>query len=273
MTQCSLALSAGQDHWFLINASPDLRSQINGTPALHPRDGHMRHSPIAGVILTNGEIDAIAGLLSLRENAPFTIYAHEIVLKTLADNSIFNVLSSEQVRRERIEAGQTFTLKQPDSSGSDLTITPFTVPGKQALYTESDASAAAVTRDTGETLGLKIKTADGKTCFVITACAEITAELAAMLADADLVFFDGTLWRDDELIAAGLSRKTGRRMGHVSISGMDGVMDRLDGLGIRQKCFLHINNSNPVLMPGSPQRLAVEARGWRIPHDGMEIQL
>src|SRR5580700_11963161 len=107
-TQASVAISADGDHWFLINASPDLRQQLIATPQLHPAAGKLRHSPIAGVVLTNGEIDAITGLLSMREGSPFTIYAHAKVLATLKANSIFNVLNEKTVRRQGIEIEQSF---------------------------------------------------------------------------------------------------------------------------------------------------------------------
>src|SRR5215467_4704825 len=107
-TQASIAVSADSDHWYLVNASPDLRQQLIATPQLHPRKGALRHSPIAGVILTNGEIDAVAGLLSMREGSPFAIYAHEKVLAILRDNSIFNVLSEKNVRRRSIDMDEAF---------------------------------------------------------------------------------------------------------------------------------------------------------------------
>ncbi len=100
-TQASIAISADGEHWFLINASPDLRQQLIATPQLHPSAGQLRHSPIAGVILTNGEIDAVAGLLSMREGSPFTLYAHARVLSILKSNSIFNVLNEKNVGRQR----------------------------------------------------------------------------------------------------------------------------------------------------------------------------
>src|ERR1700722_5790901 len=106
-TQASIAVSADGNHWFLINASPDLRQQLTATPQLHPRDGQLRHSPVTGVILTNGEIDAVAGLLSMREGSPFTIYAHEKVLAILKANSIFNVLNEKHVQRQPIQVDQT----------------------------------------------------------------------------------------------------------------------------------------------------------------------
>src|SRR6266568_8582132 len=107
-TQASIAVSADGEHWFLVNASPDLRQQLTATPQLHPKAGKLRHSPVAGVILTNGEIDAVAGLLSMREGSPFTLYAHARVLAILKSNSIFNVLSETMVGREPIEVDQPF---------------------------------------------------------------------------------------------------------------------------------------------------------------------
>src|SRR4030081_2113241 len=115
-TQASIAISADGDHWFLINASPDLRQQLIATPQLHPRAGKLRHSPISGVILTNGEIDAVAGLLSMREGWPFTIYAHSKVLAILKSNNIFNVLNQKNVPRRPIEVKGTFEPTLPEVS-------------------------------------------------------------------------------------------------------------------------------------------------------------
>src|ERR1700750_3174464 len=133
-TQASIAISANGEHWFLINASPDLRQQLIATPQLHPAAGMLRHSPIAGVILTNGEIDAVAGLLSMREGWPFTIYAHSKVLAILATNSSYNVLSKKTVRRQPIEEDQVFEPALPDGSPSGIEVLPFAVAGKSAWY-------------------------------------------------------------------------------------------------------------------------------------------
>src|SRR6201999_2136755 len=119
-TQASIAFSADGAHWFLVNASPDLRQQLIDTPQLHPRKGALRHSPISGVILTNGEIDAVAGLLSMREGSPFTIYAHPRVLSILKSNSIFNVLNEKNVRRRPIEVDEMFEPDLPDGSPSGI---------------------------------------------------------------------------------------------------------------------------------------------------------
>jgi pyrroloquinoline quinone biosynthesis protein B len=269
-TQASLAVSADGDHWFLINASPDLRQQLIATPRLHPAHGKLRHSPITGVILTNGEIDAVAGLLSMREGSPFTIYAHPKVLATLKSNSIFNVLNEKTVRRQGIEIEQAFEPALSDGSPSGIEILPFEVTGKGAWYLEGQRTD----NDAGDTLGLRIRDkATGKFFYFLAACSEVTDDLKSRLKGAALVFFDGTVWRDDELITAGLSTKTGRSMGHIAMSGETGAISALEGLGIEQKIFLHINNSNPALLHDSKERKAAERAGWHIPADGTEIVL
>jgi len=272
-TQASITVSADNEHWFLVNASPDLRQQLIATPPLHPKAGHLRHSPIAGVILTNGEVDAVAGLLSMREGWPFTIYAHQRVLSILKSNSIFNVLDEKRVRREPIELGTAFEPKLSDGSPSGLEILPFAAPGKRAWYLEGTAQSDG-DDEPGDTLGLRIADkASGEHLYFLAACAALTPDLRQRLQGAPLIFFDGTLWRDDELIAAGLGAKTGQRMGHMAMSGENGAIAAFAGLGIAQKIFLHINNSNPVLLPGSVEREAVERAGWQIPSDGTEITI
>jgi pyrroloquinoline quinone biosynthesis protein B len=272
-TQASIAVSADGDHWFLINASPDLRQQLIATPQLHPAKGQLRHSPVAGVILTNGEIDAVAGLLSMREGWPFTIYAHSRVLSILNSNSIFNVLSEKNVRRQPIEVNEAFEPGLPDGSPSGIEVLPFAVPGKGAWYLEGKAHPAGETGD-GDTLGLRIEDkATGKHFCFLAACASVDDDLRSRLKGASAIFFDGTVWRDDELIAAGLGNKTGQGMGHIAMSGTRGAIESLAGLDVGRKMFLHINNSNPVLLHDSAERAAAERAGWQIPADGTEITL
>jgi pyrroloquinoline quinone biosynthesis protein B len=269
-TQASLAISTDNHHWFLINASPDLRQQVVATRQLHPNPGKLRHSPIAGVILTNGEIDAIAGLLSMREGSPFAIYAHAKVLATLKSNSIFNVLSEKNVKREAIEIDRLFEPTLADGSSSGIEVLPFSVTGKSAWYLEGQR----VEDGAGDTLGLRISDkATGKYFYFLAACARIDDDLRSRIKGAPLVFFDGTVWRDDELIAAGLSHKAGQAMGHIAMSGDTGAIATLEGLGIGRKVFLHINNSNPVWFGHSEERKAAEKAGWQIPADGTEIEL
>ena len=272
-TQASIAVSADGEHWFLINASPDLRQQLIATPQLHPRAGKLRHSPISGVILTNGEIDAVAGLLSMREGSPFTIYAHEKVLAILRANSIFNVLSENNVRREPIEVDRAFEPVLSGGAPSGIEIVPFEVPGKSAWYLEGKAHPGG-SIGVGDTLGLRIRDkATGNYFYFLAACAEVTDDLRSRLGGAPLVFFDGTVWRDDELIAAGLGTKTGQAMGHIAMSGDSGAIGSLAALDIGRKIFLHINNSNPALLHDSAERKMAERAGWQIPADGTEINL
>ena len=273
-TQCSIAISGDGDHWFLINASPDLRQQLVAARQLHPKAGQLRHSPIAGVILTNGEVDAVAGLLSMREGSPFTIHAHPAVLAILKANSIFNVLSEANVKRVAIAIEERFEPRLPDGTGSGIEILPFAVPGKVAWYLRDKSLPGGRGDELGDTLGLRIR--DKKTdkyVVFLAACAHVTDELKARLAGAAVLFFDGTVWRDDELIAAGLGQKRGQDMGHIAMSGPGGAIESLAGLAIDRKLFLHINNSNPALFPNSEERRILERAGWQIPADGMEIVL
>jgi pyrroloquinoline quinone biosynthesis protein B len=272
-TQASVAFSGDGEHWFLINASPDLRQQLNATPQLHPKAGALRHTPVAGVILTNSEVDAVTGLLSMREGSPFTVYAHEKVLAILASNSIFNVLNEKNVKRQPIDISRPFEPRLTDGARSGLEVLAFAVPGKSAWYLEGKAHPGGASGD-GDTLGLKITDkATGKCFYFIAACAEVTDALKAEIDGAALVFFDGTVWQDDEMIKAGLGHKTGKSMGHVAMSGHDGAIARLADLDIDRKMFLHINNSNPALLPDTPERKAIEEAGWQIPADGTEIVL
>src|SRR3954453_9127850 len=197
-TQASIAISADGEHWFLINASPDLRQQSIATTQLHPKAGRLRHSPIAGVILTNSEVDAVAGLLTMREGSPFTIYAHPRVLAILRANSIFNVLSETHVRRQPIAIDEAFEPVLPDGSRSGIEILPFAVPGKGAWYLEGKSHPAGADGG-GDTLGLRIEDkTSGRYFYFLAACARVTPDLKQRLAGATLVFFDGTVWRADE---------------------------------------------------------------------------
>src|SRR3984893_7416556 len=272
-TQASIAVSADGEHWFLINASPDLRQQLIATKQLHPKSGALRHSPIAGVILTNGESEAVAGLLSMREGSPFAIYAHAKVLAILRDNSIFNVLSDKNVKRVAIAIDRAFEPALPDGKPSGLEILAFTVAGKGACYVKAKPHPGG-REGAGDTLGLRIRDkASDKYFYFIAACADVTDELKSRLAHAPLLFFDGTVWRDDERVVAGLGTKTGKGMGHISMSGTQGAIESLAGLDIDRKIFLHINNSNPALLRDSAERESGERAGWQMPADGTEITL
>jgi pyrroloquinoline quinone biosynthesis protein B len=273
-TQSSLAVSSDGRAWALLNASPDLRQQVGATPELAPLpEAGPRDSPIKAVVLTNGDVDHIAGLLSLREGFAFSIHATERVLATLAANNIFDVLDPRQVARVPLPVGRPLRLAGGGRS-LGLELEAFPVPGKVALYLEDPAAGPGLGTREGDTVGLRISDpGSGATFFYIPGCAAVDAALADRLRGAPLVFFDGTLYENGEMIAQGLASKTGRRMGHISMSGAEGSVAALADLGIERRIFTHINNSNPVLREDSPERRRVEEAGWEVAFDGMEIRL
>jgi pyrroloquinoline quinone biosynthesis protein B len=266
-TQSSLAVSVDGERWMLLNASPDLRQQLAATPELAPRvEAGARSSPLAAVVLTNGDIDHVAGLLSLREGIPFELHASARVLDILAANSIFNVLDARIVQRVAVPLGHMF------ETCCGLTLEAYPVPGKVALYLERPEPGFGTRED--DTVGLAVgDPTTGAIFHYVPGCAAVDARLAARLEGAALVFFDGTLYTDDELIAQGLSDKSGRRMGHISISGARGSLAAFEPLGVERRIYVHMNNSNPILREGSPERVHVEGAGWEVAWDGMEVRL
>ncbi len=261
-TQASLAVSADGRDWVLINASPDLRTQIQATSLLHPRDG-FRDSPIRAVVLTGAEVDQVAGLLTMRERSNFTIYATAETLAVIADNPIFDVLASDIVLRQPAALSQTFAL--PNGLDAEL----FAVPGKVPLYLEKGEPELAA--ESGVNVGVEI-TSGGSRLVYVPGAAALNESLLARLRRADAVLFDGTLFDNDEMIRGGTGTKTGQRMGHMSLSGENGTLQRLAGLTGR-RILTHINNTNPILVDGSPERRQVEAAGFEIAEDGMGIVL
>ncbi len=273
-TQSSIAVSADQRRWVLLNASPDLRQQINERSQLHPAaDGAKRNTPIACVVLTNADVDHVAGLLSLRENQRFVLYGHERVMAVLANNSVFNVLAPDVVERRALPVDQPLALTGAEGEALGLTLTAFVVPGKVALWLE-DSRTDDFGSQPGDTIGLEVSADGGQSSlFYIPGCAEMSAELGARLREAKLVFFDGTLWRDDEMIRAGVGAKTGRRMGHMSLIGKGGTLEAFADLAVERKILIHINNTNPLLVDDSPERAQAQAAGWEVAYDGMAFAL
>lgn len=272
--QSSIAASADGRGWVLFNASPDIRQQINETLELHPTaDGPLRATPIKAVVLTNADVDHLAGLLSLRERQAFHLYATARVLSVLEANSIFRVLDPVFVSRIPVELGAPFAIEGPDGP-TGLSAELFPVPGKVALFLESGDPAADFQADAGDTCGVRIAAAgNAAKVHYIPGCAAIDAPLRTRLAGAQILFLDGTVYRDDEMALAGVGEKTGGRMGHLAIDGETGSLAVLADLEIGRRIYIHINNTNPILEEGSPERRLVEAAGWDIAYDGMEIAL
>jgi pyrroloquinoline quinone biosynthesis protein B len=257
-TQAGLAVSADRQRWTLLNASPDLRAQIAATAALHPRA--TRGSPIEAVVLTGAEIDQTAGLLSLRERSPFTLLATAATLAAVADNPMFGALS--MASRRAIAPGEPVAL-------GELTAEFFLVPGKLPLYLEGDNPETA--SESAANVGVELSVGKARLIYA-PGVAAVTATMQQRLARTDVVLFDGTLFTDDEMIRSGTGEKTGRRMGHMPIDGDGGSLAALAGLSAR-RIYVHINNTNPILVDGSPARARVEAAGWEVAWDGMEIVL
>jgi pyrroloquinoline quinone biosynthesis protein B len=260
-TQSSIAVTVDGDAFALVNASPDLRQQILATPVLHPRGG-LRHSPIGGLIVTNADVDHVAGLLTLRERQNLTLHATTATLATLAANAIFNVLAAECVERRAI------ALNVPFAPLAQMEVTAFALPGKVALWLEGDQ--VEIGGENEATIGLEFK-AGGKRVVYAPGCADVTDALLERVEGADVLFFDGTTFADDEMIAHGLSQKTAQRMGHTAMSGPEGALKRFARAKIGRRIFIHINNSNPALIAGSPERILVEDAGWELAFDGMEV--
>jgi pyrroloquinoline quinone biosynthesis protein B len=274
-TQASVAVSANGRDWVLLNASPDLRQQINETQELQPAaDKGARNSPIKAVVLTNGDVDAIAGLLTLREAQAFTVYGSKRVLDVLAANTIFDVLDASIVARKPMTLGKPFAVEGPEGQVG-IEIEPFSVPGKVALYLEDAAKAGEGfgTRE-GDTVGLKVtESGSDRHFYYVPNCAKLDGATNARLKGAPLLFFDGTLYTNDEMIVQGLMNKTGERIGHMNMSGAGGSIATFADLEVKRKIFIHINNSNPALREDSAEREAVEASGWEVAYDGMTIRI
>ncbi len=270
-SQSSIAVSVDGRNWCLLNASPDLREQLAANPELSPRpEAGLRNSPLKAVVLTNADVDHVAGLLNLREGQPFSVYGSARVLDAVTDNPIFDVLREDLVPRIVIANGDVF-----EPAGCEgLTVELFSVPGKVALYLENPDAGPDFGSGEGDVVGLKLtETASGRFACYIPGCASVDGRLKDWIAGASVLLFDGTLYDDEEMLRQGLLQKTGHRMGHISMSGDDGSVAQLADANVERRIFIHINNSNPVLREDSAERRAVEAAGWTVSEDGMEIRL
>ncbi|NNM01357.1 MAG: pyrroloquinoline quinone biosynthesis protein B, partial [Gammaproteobacteria bacterium] len=189
-------------------------------------------------------------------------------------NTVFNVLNPKFVTRQPMVLDQDLPLCRQDGSELGIVIHPFAVPGKVALWLEDESKGANFGSVDEDTIALEVKDANGETCFFyIPACASMTTELADRIRGTRLVFFDGTLWVDDEMVRDGVGVKTGKRMGHMSISGPDGTLAAFKDLDIARKLFIHINTTNSVLLEDSPERAEANAAGWEVTYDGMAIEV
>jgi len=266
-TQESVAVSVDGDAWFLLNASPEIRGQIESFKPLCPR--RPRDSPIAGLVLTNGDLDHVLGLLSLRESYPLTIYATEAVRVGFTDG---NVLYRTLQRFDGQVTWRQLVLEQRSRLGgeaSGLSITPFAVPGKRPVHLEGRGPGSAE-----DNIGLLLEDQiGGRTVAYVPAAASWTDTLDRVLASADAVFFDGTFWSSDELLTSGVGTKRAEDMAHLPVGGPAGGLERLSQLGARRRILIHLNNTNPLLREDGPECAEVLGAGVEIAFDGMEIAL
>src|SRR2546421_6047890 len=262
-SQECVAVSADGASWLLLNCSPEIRQQIESFAGLHPRAP--RHSPIAGIVLTNGDLDHCLGLLSLRESHPWVVSAAAPVRRGFVER---NVLSRTL---ERLPGQVTWrvlkTGREEELAG--LTVEALAVPGKPPVHLESLAPS-----DPEENIGVRVReTATGRVLAYLSAAGGVTDEILHALDGADAVFFDGTFWSSDELPKLGLGTKRAEEMAHVPVGGPGGSLARLAGVRARRRIYIHINNTNPMLREDSPERAEVAAAGWEIAWDGMEVRL
>jgi pyrroloquinoline quinone biosynthesis protein B len=262
-TQSSLAVRGRDGPWFLVNASPDVCRQLEGLDDL-ATDG-VRVAPIAGVLLTDAEIDHTAGLLLLRESAtPVRVYGEAGVERALRDGyPVLTIL-------ERYSGAEWRTLKTgPPTAleGSSLTVEVFDVGGDAPRYLDGTGvelgASALVFRD---------RAGPGVVTYA-PGLARLDDDVLTRFADSDLVLVDGTFWRNDDLARLGISQRTARDMGHLPLSGPGGTLDALAQLERPRTALVHINNSNPILLEDSPERDAVIGAGVEIAYDGLEVEL
>ncbi len=253
----------------LLNASPDLRSQIETTPELHPRG--LRGTPIAGVVLTSGDLDQVLGLLLLRELTPLRIYSSASVRRIVReDNAFFHMLSQkpEQSRWTDIYPQQPFA-PLPGLCCRAITLGggyPHWVPDDRRRALNPDESVFGLVLECGAE-----RTGRPSRIAYMPAVAQYTDELLAELDMCDVVLLDGTFWSDDELQRVDPSARTARQMGHVQLGGPGGVLDVASGLRQPRKIFVHINNTNPILDEDSPQFAEVKSAGWEVAKDGWTL--
>ncbi len=270
--QESVAISSDGKSWFLLNASPEIREQIESFPRLWPRQA--RHSPIAGIVLTNGDLDHVLGLLSLRESYPLAIYATDTVRRGVTDgNGFYRTLERfpGQVTWQPLNLGVARPLVSDGAPGNALSVTPFAMPGKRPIHLEGPGAGPATDEDN---IGLLIRDAAGPhTVAYVPAAAGWTPMLDDVLATVDAVFFDGTFWSSAELATQGVGTKRAEDMAHLPIGGTDGSLARLGKLKAARRILIHINNTNPILRDDSPERAEVTAAGVEIAFDNMEIVL
>jgi pyrroloquinoline quinone biosynthesis protein B len=265
--QSQLAVSANDDDWLLINASPDLRQQLYRFPSLHPQpEAGLRNTPIAGVVLTSADLDHILGLLLMREFTPVSIHATESVLAVLEGNSFFSMLRRVP-GQQRTQVLRHGTATEPVAG---IRMTPIELPGSFPMHISPEMRSTLDLREM--TLGLVFESTSGQRAAYLPALPSLTPELSRLIASCDVLLVDGTLWSEDELQRLQPGTPSATDMGHMPIGGPAGSLAALAHLSHVRRIYTHINNSNPILAENSVQHAAVRDAGFEIGYDGMDIE-
>lgn len=266
-TQDSVAVSADGQSWFLLNASPDVLRQAQDRRELWPRN--LRDSPIRGVVLTNGDLDHVLGLLQLRESQPLTLYATERVLAGLRENAALRTLErfEGQLRRHVLRLGETCELQGADGAPSGVFVTADAVAGKPPLHL-----VGLYEPSPEDNVALQVRTARSGRLVYASAIADARAALPLFRGCAALLL-DGTFWSEEELPGLGVRMGPARSMAHQPVGGSDGSLLALRDLDARRRIFTHVNNTNPLLDETSTERRQAEAAGWEVATDGLSLRL
>jgi len=276
-TQTQIAFSPDPEAkiWFLVAASPDLRAQILAAPELAPQTKSETHSPIAGVFLPSADVDSVMGLLHLREFQPFFVFAAAAVQRILKkENKIFGVLdrADPPVQWQVLSSKGRLGCHLSESPGEAPAFVCVTIPLGGA-YPDYVSEEVRRTLSAEEAVLGFIFEQNGKSVFIAPSLSGSNSEWTKAAASSDLVLIDGTFWSDDELIKTGRSKKTAREIGHLPLSGTDGLLEQFPKSAKGRKILIHINNTNPILDEDSAEDRAVLDAGFEIAYDGMEFEL
>ena len=271
-TQASVAISGDDQHWYVLGASPEIRAQIESFAPLHPQAP--RHTPIAGVLLANGDLDHTLGLLSLREWSHLTLYATPAVRDAFCQHNVLNNAL------QRYPGHSQWLPLQPGESQSllgGIQVEPVMAPGKPPLYAAPNDKVSDLKTNNDDVqpvwnVGFKFSQ-HGRTFGFFPSVAHVTPALRTVFDTVDLLFFDGTLWSETELVDLGLAQVRAADMAHLPVGGPNGSLQALASLHTPRRVFLHINNTNPMLREDSPEAASVRAAGWSIGEDGQEFVL
>ena len=270
-TEESISLSADDGNWFLINASPNIRAQIESFAPLHPY--RSRSTPIQAIFLTNGDLDHCLGLLSLRENHRLVLYATDFVRRGFTEgNVLYRTLQrfAEQVTWRTLKRDVEEPVLRADGRPSGLTVTAVTVPGKLPIHLEGLVSSD----EADVNVGLRFRqSTDERVLAYFPAVGRITSSVLNAIEGAGCIMFDGTFWSSDELSAPGFLEKSAEDLAHCPVGGSEGSLSKLSKIAASRRVFIHINNTNPMLREDSCERQLIEAAGWEVAWDGMEIRL